>query len=96
VVATVNNNMIHVCMGAVYALIYWLQNPFFERYKAFSEPWPWHRPEWKEVLIDTCLLVTFNFFVVLPFLAFAHYFWSLPMVMDFSEEGLPSVGRFVA
>jgi len=48
--------------------IYYIELPFFERYKINREPWPWNKDkeEWRKLIKKTLLLVGANIFIVLP------------------------------
>jgi len=78
--------------------IYYIELPFFERYKISREPWPWNKDkdEWRKLIKKTLLLVGANIFIVLPitltvFLAINKW------VIDhqFSVEDLPDTKTLI-
>ena len=41
VAVCINSIFAHIFMGTIFTTLYLLKHPFFERYKAEPEPWPW-------------------------------------------------------
>jgi sterol desaturase/sphingolipid hydroxylase (fatty acid hydroxylase superfamily) len=48
--------------------VYWIELPFFERYKISDEPWPWkvNNREWRVFLKKSISLVAVNNFITYP------------------------------
>jgi sterol desaturase/sphingolipid hydroxylase (fatty acid hydroxylase superfamily) len=80
------------CCWTVYATLNYLELPFFEQFKAFDDPWPWKSDyeKWRKLFLESMKLVTFNNCVIIPTLAFAHYWAGDKMAYDFSPEGIPT------
>jgi sterol desaturase/sphingolipid hydroxylase (fatty acid hydroxylase superfamily) len=59
---------IFISVNLYFALIYYLNLPFFERYKTTSEPWPWNldKEKFKEQLKNTFKKLFINHFIILP------------------------------
>jgi len=56
--------------------IYHIEHPFFERYKANSEPWPWNKDqkEWKILINKTLKLVALNVFIMIPTVIYIDFY----------------------
>ena len=82
----------------VYITLYRNEFPFFERYKAFSDPWPWNadKKKWNSLMWDSFWLLSINYGAVIPFLSFMNYLFDIPLVFDTSLDGIPSPSKFVA
>jgi hypothetical protein len=52
VAAVVNTLTAHLFMGIIFTTLNIIQHPFFEKYKAEPEPWPWvsDYKQWKELM----------------------------------------------
>ena len=85
-------------MGTIFSTLYFLQLPFFERYKAEAEPWPWQADwdKWRSLMIRTACLIGFNLLVLIPTIGFSQCFLGVPVNLDFRLHTVPSVGRFFA
>lgn len=64
-----------------FAVIYWLNWPFFERYKTTNEPWPWQedKEEFKRKLWQSIKTVVFNHLVI------SNIFVLPNLIFDFCE-----------
>lgn len=82
----------------IYVCIYFLEMPFFEKYKVCDEPWPWKvdKGKWKSLLRESLLLLSVNYGVISPIFSFINYVVGIPVSFDFSIEGLPSAPKFFA
>jgi sterol desaturase/sphingolipid hydroxylase (fatty acid hydroxylase superfamily) len=88
-----------ITANLVLYIIYHIEHPFFERYKATKRPWPWHenKEEWRKILHKSIKFVAFNNFVALPatLLAcgFLKGFTAVPYSV--SAEDLPDHLQFI-
>lgn len=99
VASTTQQVFIHFIFGtAVYGSLYYLNIPFFERYKAFDEPWPWQSDpkKFRDLLFESIPLACFSLLVLSPSMAFSHYFINRDVDLDFSIHTVPSTSKFLA
>jgi len=61
IIASVVNN-------SFFAVLYYIEHPFFEKYKLSSKPWPWNKDnkKWKIMFKKTMRVILINALVVLP------------------------------
>jgi hypothetical protein len=85
-------------MGVIFTALYITQLPFFERYKAFSDPWPWKEDfaKWKSLMMQTALLISFNLLLLIPAIGFSQVMIGVPVNLDFGLDTVPTVPRFIA
>lgn len=79
-------------------VIYYLEIPFFERYKINRDPWPWNKDpeEWMRVIKKTLLLVSFNVLVCLPLVIVSNvalHNWEVEY--SFSMQDLPDTKTLI-
>ena len=82
----------------IYALIYYCEIDFFERYKVLEGPWPWKEDSknWRNYLLPKSIGIYFlNMLVIAPFTYTAHELLNIPIEYDISLEGIPSRGVFL-
>lgn len=62
------HEVVYLLANSYYIIIYFINLPFFERYKVSSEPWPWQqdKEEFRKLVIRTIKQVSFNHLVVVP------------------------------
>jgi uncharacterized membrane protein YhaH (DUF805 family) len=90
--------IIWIFSSLFFATLHYFEFPFFEKYKAFDEPWPWldNKSAWMKQLRNTLPIVLFNILVITPVFGLANYFSGIPVTHDFSVEGVPTSFKFVA
>ena len=87
-----------IFLGALmYGPLYYFEIPFFEKYKAFDEPWPWKtdKNKWRNMFICSLILLIFNQVIINSLLSFAPYLTGMEVDFDFSVEGLPSTTKLL-
>jgi sterol desaturase/sphingolipid hydroxylase (fatty acid hydroxylase superfamily) len=84
-------------MGVIFTTIYWLKSPFFERYKAEPEPWPWEADpkQWQELLGQSIQVVCINLFLLVPTISFSQYYFGTPVRLDFGVDSFPTISTFI-
>lgn len=76
----------------IYGVIYKLNLPFFEKYKALNEPWPWEIDPiaWNNLKWRSIKLSLFNLFVTTPFFNLVPLYLEQPitnkMDLDYPSE----------
>ena len=71
-VAIIYNVFILTLLNLIYGLIYYMQNPFFEKYKIGPGDWPWKNKDpkkvkkWWTLYYNTMARVAFNACVITP------------------------------
>lgn len=98
IVGIANTLLAQTLMGSFFTSLYLLELPFFERYKAEEDPWPWKedRQKWWRLFLDTALLVGFNVLVLVPIIAFAQLMLGILVDLDFGKETVPTTGKFLS
>jgi sterol desaturase/sphingolipid hydroxylase (fatty acid hydroxylase superfamily) len=83
--------------GLFYYFCYHFEFEFFERYKAFDEPWPWNkdRAAWNKLFFKTVINVAFNIMVILPMFSAFHWTLGLPIYTDCSPDRVPGPLKFI-
>ena len=70
------HEMIWVLFNLFFIILYKLEVPFIEKYKAQKIKWPWADSDttsWNELIISTIKVMFLNHFIVIPILLFPNY-----------------------
>lgn len=73
------HEFIFILVNLYFAIIYYLNLPFFERYKTTSEPWPWedNKEKFKQQLKSTFKRIFINHFILIPIVQLPNYFTNM-------------------
>jgi sterol desaturase/sphingolipid hydroxylase (fatty acid hydroxylase superfamily) len=84
IIASVGNH-------SLFALLYRIEHPFFEKYKLSSKPWPWNKDnkKWKIMFKKTMRVILINALVVFPIVVSIEPFFA-GVSYNKEIEGLPS------
>ena len=77
----------------IFFLIYWLEHPFFERYKISEDPWPWkgEKREWNLFLRNSLTLIVVNNIITYPFsLLFFGWINDYKSLASFQQKDIPT------
>jgi sterol desaturase/sphingolipid hydroxylase (fatty acid hydroxylase superfamily) len=97
VVGVGNNAIVGTVLQLGFALIYWLNWNFFERYKVLEEDWPWvSDPKgWPAFIFKTLKLYSLNNFIILPLVSCEFYLFQKDVPYDHSVDGVPTTGKML-
>ena len=86
-----------VTLNAFYCTCYYFEFPFMERYKVYELEWPWkvNKDEFIAILHRTWKLTFLNVFIINAVGYTPHYFFDIPVPLDFSIEGIPDSTKMI-
>lgn len=61
----------------LFSIIYYVKLPFFEKYKALDDPWPWETDleGWQRLKLRSFKFSAFNLFLMTATMNLLPYFW---------------------
>ena len=90
--------MLYLPSQIIFAILYYMELPFLERYRVCEEPWPWKEDPvyWKTYLLPKTIAIwSLNMLILAPLTYCLNEFLAEPLLYDISKDGIPGPAKFL-